>query len=368
MATCDSLIRDMSLSPWPGHDFMCYTGDNKHMSVVSTRTGQTVLEQELGGLQGWSCAFSLSSEHEVWVGATRGRLALYDLRRAGSSASRVASFDLCAPSTPTTTSQSQSLCRPDYCCNLIYGGTSVGTDNIQLPVQSILPCQLSQRRDFPPRMGPGDEDTFPYDIPTSTPTERLVVCQHGLMQIVHVAPDKSSVEVFNSINSPQYVPSLSSIYDIHSTLVGPWSGGASATPENSRLGLMIACRKQKMEESAASAVPSLRCVTLTHTISSPLYAPNLSTTLRVGSGAVVTGHGVGVAPTRPASCVLPADMITRHVSKASRNGRHNDMDGRDSSRGNCGGDVLLVACPDDSSRSVQLSAVFAAEDVQTLGK
>jgi hypothetical protein len=343
-----AVIRDVAVCPWLGADLICHTGDNKALTLMSTRSGQEVLKQPLHSrLQGWSCAFSSSNHWEVWVGTSSGCLMLYDVRRVG----HVTVYEVPPPEPQDSAIQVLSQQPvPLRIANSHSGRVCEGQDvvvaNTFPPVQSILHTTSHHQATA----------SSSSDVVTDSDTtsERIVICQKGMCQILALTRHGALLDVFNSGNASTYVPNLSSVYDIQQCPVGPWMGQREVALSGADIqGYMFACRKGfngDLDRRGAAPAPAVYCMGIPSQRFDASPHPHDSTASFLRNPSVATGHSLGLAASKPSACVVPVNCIAKYASVSNHQGN-----------------VLILACPDEATKSVMMSAVFTPHNVKYIG-
>lgn len=351
-----AVIRDVAVCPWLGQNLICHTGDNKSASLVSTRTGQEVLTQSLPSrLQGWSCAFSTCNDHDLWIGGSSGCLMLYDVRRVGAAGSHVAMYEI-PPAEPQDTSVQVLSQEPSplrLANTLSQESSSRGIiANTFPPIQSIL--HTTSYHHHLAATTTSSSDAAAAISGGGVTLERIVICQKGMCQILSPANHKGVIDIFNSGNASMYVPNLSSVYDIQQCPLGPWLGQRDISLSSSHLmeGFVFACKKPCYGDLASrgAQMPSVYCMSLpSHFATTVLSSAPDGTSSLSRNSSVVTGHSLGLAASKPAVCVVSMDSMQSSHDPATKEGN-----------------ALMIACPDEATKSVRISVVCSPKDVQPL--
>jgi len=77
-------IRDLAFNP-VRHDLLLSASQDKTVKLTNVSSGQTVQKYDLGESEGWSCCWNADDTNLFFVGTKRGKVLMFDTRRADTS-------------------------------------------------------------------------------------------------------------------------------------------------------------------------------------------------------------------------------------------------------------------------------------------
>mmetsp|Transcript_24609 Transcript_24609/g.36236 ORF Transcript_24609/g.36236 Transcript_24609/m.36236 type:complete len:571 (-) Transcript_24609:126-1838(-) len=242
----DSMIRDITVSPWDQFQYTAYTGGDHSCHLISNTSGEAVARLDLGAHQAWSCAFSSRSQHELWIGGTNGMVCVFDVRQASIP---IRSYSIAFPP--------DNHNGPFSVSNNVHHS---GTPGILPPVQSILHT-------------------------THLGHDRVLVGHRSICRVIIPSFSRD-----NAFVSPLQSAHTGSVYDIQPCPVGAWNSSGDISDD--LCGVLLSCRSSESFPAAAHCLSlSSRCPDSVH------------------QSAVVTGHKGTIAASRPAVGVVPTEIV-----------------------------------------------------------